>query len=307
VDASLAELAARQHGVVTLEQLRGLGLSTRGIHHRVAAGRLHRLHRAVYAVGHDDVSVDGRRIAAVLACGPRAVLSYRSAAAAWGLRPSARARWDVTTPRHGRRGLPGIELHEARSLSDDDVTTLRRIPITSVHRTLVDLAAVLPPDPLERAVHQAEVAGLLDVDAVHAVLARTTGRRGTGRLRAILAQPSPGPTRSALEERFLRLCRGGGLPIPRLNAHVDIAGGTLVEVDALWPAQRVVVELDGAAAHHTRRAFHADRGRDAALAAEGYVVVRLTWHRVTRERRHVCEQLRRVLAIRGDGGVAARR
>lgn len=296
-DAALAALAARQHGVMTLAQLGALGLGARGVHHRLARGRLHRLHRGVYAVGHDALSIDGRRMAAVLACGEGALLSHRSAAAAWGLRPTARARWDVTTTRRGRRSPPGIDLHASAPMHPDDAATLRGVAITSVARTIVDLAAVLGPDPLGRAVHQAEVLGLLDVAAVRAVLARLPRRRGSGALVAILSAPSPGPTRSTLEERFLALCRRGGLPAPRCNAHVPTATA-LVEVDALWPAERVVVELDGAAVHRTRRAFHADRRRDAALAAEGYVVVRLTWERVTREQRTVVEELRRVLAVR---------
>jgi very-short-patch-repair endonuclease len=298
VDDVLAALAARQYGVVSSAQLRALGLGTRAVHHRAATGRLHRVHRGVYAVGHASLSLDARRMAAVLACGPVALLSHRSAAAAWGLRATSHARWDIATPRRGRRSLPGIELHEARGLAREDATTLRGIPITSVPRTLVDLAAVLPPGALERAVHEAEVLRLLDVTAVEAVLARSPGRRGTGRLRALVAKPSPGPTRSALEERFLGLCRRARLPAARLNAHVATAEA-LIEVDVLWPRHRVIVELDGAAAHHTRRAFHDDRRRDAALAAEGYVVVRLTWQRVTRERGAVVDELRRLLVLRG--------
>jgi very-short-patch-repair endonuclease len=235
---------------------------------------------------------------AVLACGENALLSHRSAAAAWGLRATSRTRWDVTTPARGRRSPPGVDLHTVRDLPPEDATTLRGIPITSVPRTLVDLAAVLPAAALERTVHEAEVLRLLDVVAVEAVLARSRGRRGTGRLRALLAQPSPGPTRGALEERFLGVVRGARLPMPRLNAHVATADA-LVEVDVLWPRQRVIIELDGAAVHQTRRAFHADRRRDAALAAEGYVVVRLTWQRVTHERRGVVDELRRLLELRG--------
>jgi very-short-patch-repair endonuclease len=298
VDMALAALAARQHGVVSSAQLLTLGLDTRAVHHRAATGRLHRIHRGVYAVGHESLSFDARRMAAVLACGDEALLSHRSAAAAWGLRETSRARWDITTPRRGRRSLPGMDLHTARSLAPDDATVLRGIPITSVPRTLVDLAAVLSADALERVVHQAEVLRLLDVAAVGAVLARSAGRRGTGRLRVLLAQPSPGPTRSALEERFLGVIRAARLPTPRLNAHVATAE-SLVEVDVLWPRHRVIVELDGAAAHQTRGAFQADRRRDAALAAEGYVVVRLTWQRVTRERGDVVRQLRRLLDLRG--------
>jgi very-short-patch-repair endonuclease len=301
LDRALADLAARQYGVVSLEQLRALGLGPRGAQHRVTSGRLHRLHRGVYAVGHDAVATDGRRIAAVLACGPGAVLSHRSAAAAWGLRPTSRARLEVTTSARSRSGPIAIELHRVRRLHADDVDVLGRIPITSVGRTLVDLAAVLPVHALERAVHQAEVLRLLDAEQLAAALARSPTARGTRTLRALLAEPSPGTTRSALEERFLALCRNSAVPRPRLNLHVPTDHG-LVEVDACWPAARLVVELDGAAAHRTRRAFHADRRRDAALAAQGYVVVRLTWERVTREPDAVRHELTRILALRSPSG-----
>jgi hypothetical protein len=300
-ERALAALAARQHGVVSAAQLHALGLGPRGVTHRVAAGRLHRLHRGVYAVGHTALGAGGRRMAAVLACGPGAALSHRSAGAAWGLRPTARARIEVSTPRRARRERPGIEVHRVRNLPAEDVTEVDGVPVTTVARTLVDLAGVLPADALARAVHEAEVLRLLDVAAVEAVLARSGGRRGTGRLRALLAAPATGPVRSVLEERFLALCRGGGLPAPRTNVWLPVDSG-LVEVDAFFPHARVVVELDGAAAHRTRRAFDADRRRDSALAARGLLVIRLTWTRVTREREAVVGELRRILALRSAGG-----
>jgi Protein of unknown function (DUF559)/Transcriptional regulator, AbiEi antitoxin len=292
--ASVAALAARQHGVVSLAQLEALGLGARGAQHRASRGHLHRIHRGVYAVGHPLLTADGVRMAAVLACGPGAVCSHRSAAAAWGLRPTSRTRVEVTTTRRGRTSRPGIELRHVAHLSGDDVARLRSIPVTSVARTLVDLAAVLPSDALERAVHQADVLRLLDV---RAVLRVAQGRPGADAVRAVLADPSAGDTRSALEERFLALCRRAGVPLPRLNAHVALAD-RLVEVDALWPSERLVVELDGAAVHQTARAFHQDRRRDAALTARGYAVVRLTWPRVVRERETVVEELRRLLTLR---------
>jgi very-short-patch-repair endonuclease len=169
--------------------------------------------------------------------------------------------------------------------------------VTTVARTLVDLAGVLPGHALERAVHEAEVLRLLDVGAVHAAMARAPTSRGVGALRAILATASPGDTRSELERRFLALCRDAALPAPRLNAHVAL-DDRLVEVDALWQRQRLVVELDGVAAHLTTRGFHEDRRRDAALAARGYQVVRLTWERVARDADAVAGELLRVLQLR---------
>ena len=282
---------------MSLAQLRALGLSPRGATHRAARGSLHRLHAGVFAVGHADLTPEGRRLAAVLRCGPSAVLSYRSAAAAWGFRHSARKLIEVTTPRRSRTAPAGVQLHVTRSMPREDVTHLRNVPITTVARTLIDLASVLSPSALARAVHEAEFLRLLDVAAVEDALARANGRRGTGALRAVLSQPSPGPTRSVLEDRFLALV-SGRLPAPQLNVPVQVVGER-IEVDAAWHGPRVAVELDGAAAHRTRRAFHRDRARDLALAAQGWVVVRLTWQQVTGEPEWVLRELSQLLAVRG--------
>jgi putative AbiEi antitoxin of type IV toxin-antitoxin system/uncharacterized protein DUF559 len=293
LDERIAALAARQHGVVSLAQLGALGLSPRAASYRVEAGRLHRLHRGVFAVGHPGVGAHGLRLAAVLACGPDAVLSHTTAAAVWGMRPTARALIDVTTTASGGRTAPrGVGLHRTRRLHEDDVARVGVLPLTAVPRTLVDLAGVLSPHRLERALHEAEVLRLLDVHAVHAAAARVPTRRGLATLRALLKSTSPGHTRSELESRFLALCRSAGL-VPRLN--VRLFGH---EVDALFPAERVVVELDGQASHHTHRAFHRDRRRDAALAAQGHLTVRLTWDRVTGEPHAVARELARILAAR---------
>ena len=298
----MAELATRQGGAVSLEQLRALGMSTRATHRRVATGRLHRVHLGVFAVGHLALTPDGRRWADVLACGPRAVLSHRSAAVLWGLIGDERGRDVIVRGRPGGRATPrGVRLHRPRRLDDDEIAEIRGLAVTTVPRTLVDLAAVLRPDRLGRAVHEAEFLGLLDVAVVLEAIERAPGRRGTRRLRAALATPSPGRTRSTLERRFVTVCRRALLPAPRLNVHVDV-GDRLVEVDALWPEARVVAELDGAAAHRTRRAFEEDRRRDAELTAAGYLVVRFTWRRVKDEPDAVAAQLRRILNFRGGPG-----
>jgi very-short-patch-repair endonuclease len=297
LDGAVAELAARQHGVVALAQLGALGLGPRGVRHRAAAGRLHRLHRGVYAVGHAHVSVQGRRLAAVFACGTNAVVSHRTAADLWGIRGSDSRLIDVTvSPRTGRRAPAGVRLHRVRRLSPDDVTRHEEIPVTTVARTLVDLADALPADALAKAVNETEVRRLLDVTAVEEAIARANGRRGAANLH-LLTDSVLQPTRSPLEERFLSLLREWGLPEPRVNAPVTV-GGRNFEVDALWPRERLIVELDGAAFHHTRRAFHADRERDLALATQGYLVVRLTWRALSREPDRVARQLRELLTIR---------
>jgi very-short-patch-repair endonuclease/predicted transcriptional regulator of viral defense system len=292
-----AELAAAQHGVGSLEQLMALGMSDRGIQRRAREGALHRRYRGVYAIGRAELSVDGERLAAVLASGSGAALARRSAASFWEIRRSSAALIEVITPRRGRRPQTGIRLLTPRALPASDVTTCRGIPVTTVSRTLVDLAGVLDRHALERAVNEAEILRLLDVADVLRVMERAGAVRGAGRLRAALSSPETTLTRSELEKRFVAVCRRAGLPPPQTNRCISV-GTALLEVDAVWPAERLVVELDGAAVHHTRRAFHEDRRRDAALVAAGYVVVRLTWQRVTRESDGVIRELQAILAHR---------
>src|SRR4051794_23308870 len=245
-DAVLARLAARQHGVVGLRQLRHHGFTASGVRSRVARGRLHRVHRGVYAVGHPLLSTEGRWMAAVLACGPGALLSHGSAASLWGLRRSARARIDVIST--GQRGAKraAIDAHSGATLHPAEATVHDGIPCTTVARTLVDLADVLDRRGLERACEQAEMLRLFDADALADVLSRAGGRRGAARLSAIVAELRPGATltRSELEERFLALCRSAGVTQPLVNVRVEVDGGTL-EVDFLWRDERLVVETDG--------------------------------------------------------------
>jgi very-short-patch-repair endonuclease len=293
-DRRVAQLASDQHGVVTKAQLRGFGLADRAIEARAAAGRLHRIHRGVYAVGHPLLTTEGRWMAAVLACGRGAVLSHRSAAALWDLRRSERARIDVTSPTNAGRTRQGVDAHRARTLPPDERALVRGIPCTSVARTLVDLAEVVNVRALERACNQAEVLWLLETRALEATLARAHGRHGAALLGRILAAGSRAetPTRSELERRFLALCHAARLPRPQVNLWIADAA---VEVDFAWAAQRLVAETDGRAYHATRRAFEEDRRRDQRLALAGYRVVRFTWDQVTREPRDVAETLRRLL------------
>lgn len=288
----MAELARRQHGIVTSAQLGALGLGARAAQKRAEAGRLHRLHPGVYAVGHTSLTMDGRRLAAVLAAGPHAALSHRSAAVVWDLRRGPETRIELSTSDRGRTAPRGTTLHRVRGPLDCVVRDA--IPVTTVARTLLDLADVVSPQALTRAVHEAERLRLVDMREMEAMLAEAKGRR-TRRLAAALATRDPGPTRSRLEEVFADLVARSDLPAPRRNVHVDV-GERLVEVDVLWPERRVAVELDGAESHRTRRAFEADRARDAALLAAGYRVLRLTWRRVTREPDEVRHELRRILA-----------
>jgi hypothetical protein len=300
LDRAIAEVAARQQGVIRLDQLEDLGLGERGARHRVAAGRLHRVHPAVFAVGHPALSADARRLAAVLASGDRAALARRSASVAWAMLGGDGRRFDVVAPGRsgGRVGCPKtIDLRRTRRLAPEDVTELRGIPITTVGRTLLDLAGCVAPRVLQRAVHEAEVARILDVDAVMATIERNPGRRGTGALRAALGVSAPDPANSAIAAAFLALCVDHGLPAPRLGVHVD-GGDRLYEVDALFASERLIVELDGRQVHGTARNFQTDRRRDSVLAARDYQTLRYTWQRLHEEPESVVGELRRVLAIR---------
>lgn len=217
-DREIAELAARQHGVVGRGQLVQLGFTGEAIEGRIRTGRLHRLHAGAYAVGHRMVGRKGRWLAAVLASGPTAVLSHFSAAVLWGIQSNSRSRTDVTVP-HRSRSSASIARH-VTALPADERTIVDGIAVTTVPRTIFDLAATSSANRIENTIRQAEYRQLRDrlslVDMVH----RYPRRRGVQRLRTALARIEElpaGRTRSPLEERFLPFLRRYGLPQPRLN------------------------------------------------------------------------------------------
>jgi very-short-patch-repair endonuclease len=274
----VAELARRQHGVVADRQLRALGLGRGAIQHQLGLGRLHRLHRGVYAVGHTRLTVRGRWMAAVLACGDEALLSHLSAGALWDAMPIRGSRIHVTAVR-GLRARRGIVLHQVRRLHPDDVTVLDGIPVTSLARTFLDLAEVLPPPQLARVWDEAERRGLLDVRAIQRICGRSRGRHGLGPLTALsTAHREVPPTKSELEALFFDFCRSQRLPLPQCN--VLVAG---LEVDFYWPDKKLVVELDGWEFHRTRGAFERDRERDTILDAARLRHLRITHRRLTRD------------------------
>jgi very-short-patch-repair endonuclease len=272
---ALAELAARQWGVVSLAQVRALGISAGAVEHRLLTGRLHRVHRGVYAVGHAHLGPEARRLAAVLASGPGAVLSHRSAAAHWKLLPELTGPVEVTAPA-SRHGVAGIRLHRARSLDARDTTRHETIPITTVPRTLLDLASTADAQDLEQAIAQAQRLRRCSDRALAGAIARANGHRGTRTLRETATQGAAF-TRSRFERRFLALLRRHHLPAPKVNHPLAAPDHRRLEVDFHWPAHGLVVETDGWESHGTRHAFEQDRRRDAALTAAGYRVVRFTW------------------------------
>jgi very-short-patch-repair endonuclease len=291
VDVAIARLAARQHGVVARAQLVDLGVGGRAIDHRLERGRLHRVHRGVFAVGHTVLSRHGWFMAAVLAAGPNAVLSHRSAAVLWGIRDGSPASVEVTVPRN-RRTRRGVTIHRA-VLMADEVTTERGIPVTTAARTLLDLAEHLTPQRLERAIHEAEYRRLTSPLSLDALLARHQGRRGTTALKKIVESGGLGAavTRSEMEADFLAVLDAHRLPRPHTNQHIEGR-----EVDALWPEQRLIVELDGRQAHGTARAFEHDRARDRHLQTEGYRIVRVTYRQLHEQQTTIARQIEALLS-----------
>jgi Protein of unknown function (DUF559) len=282
IDGRIALLAEAQHGVVSRAQLLTAGLGAGGVDFRLRAGRLHRLHRGVYAVGHRRVSREGRWVAAVLAYGDGAALSHTTAAALWGLRPTSAARLHVTVPTNaGVRQREGIAVHRARALPPGEVTRHEEIQVrvTSPARTLLDVAGMLRPGPLERAVEQSLVLRLFDLGALHRALDAHPTRVGAARLAAIVARVADEPalTRSEAEALFLDLCDTYAIERPAVNSRVED-----LTVDFVWRAQCVVVEIDGHRYHGTRAAFERDRARDARLTVAGYRVARFTYRRLVR-------------------------
>jgi very-short-patch-repair endonuclease/predicted transcriptional regulator of viral defense system len=300
-DVRVAELATEQWGVLSTRELRACGLSLNAIAVRVRNGRLHPLHRGVYATGHASVPLEGRFLAAVKACGPTAVLSHFSAAALYGL-----VRWDgrypevtTTTARSHR----GIRTHRSSMLEVQDVVSHRGIPITTPARTLVDLAATFGYKPLRRSVREAQ-RSLVSIKAILETLDRLGPRRGTANLTKILAT-GPAPTRSELEDTVLDLLLNAGFQHPDVNVPLTIDNRAVVP-DFRWPAQRLVIEADGAAWHDNRLAREDDAERQALLEAHGERVIRVTWAQAITRRGETVERIRAAGAPTGSSAPVAR-
>ena len=256
---------------MTRAALLGAGLTSRKIQYRIATGRLHPVHRGVYALGHPRLAPLARELAAVLACGPGTLLSHRTAAALRCLLPERSGPVHVTRAGTHRAGPDGITVHQVRKVPP--ATLHRGLPVTSTVQTLLDLAATEPPQILEQALNEAHARRLATPADVLAAL--EPGRRGAATLRAML-EDGPALTRSEAERRLLSLVARAGLPRPLTNVRVG-----RFEVDAFWPAAGLIVEVDGYAYHSSRTAFERDRLRDAELQAAGHRVVRVTWRGLT--------------------------
>jgi hypothetical protein len=270
-DARLACLAEEQHAVATGAHLRALGLSNEQIEYRLRVGRLHRVHQGVYAIGHPDITLHGRFLAAALAVGADGVLSHRSAAVLWGFAPTTWAQdgtIDVAVPRRPRQ-REGLRIHSLTALDRGAWTMRHRIPVTTPNKTLLDLAKRREPDrTLKRLLGQAQVERRVSIPQLRAEAARTGGP-GATRILSI-TEKGARPTRSGLEDRMFDLCDDLTMPRPKSNGRVEG-----VEVDFHFEQQRVIVETDGGRYHRSEEQREADRAKQARLEAAGYRVLRI--------------------------------
>lgn len=278
VDARVAAVAAAQFGPISLDQLRACGLSGRAVRARAARGRLHRLHRSVYTIGHTHLGQRGVWAGALLACGPGSALSWLSAAAARQLRPDRRAVIDVSVARrHGRRHRL-ILCHSAVALRPRDVTVVDGLPMTAIARTLLDCAAVLRPQALVRVCQEAEHRRVFDLAEIEDLLTHVPGHRGAARLRAAVetAAGASGLTEGPPEDVLLEAFRASRLPEPECNASIQRSDGSWARADFLWRKQRLIVEADPRSTHNRVDAYRGDRRRDRALLRTGFVTLRFS-------------------------------
>lgn len=276
-DRIISAIAARQHGVVATRQLLGRGIPRGALTTRVQAGRLFPVHTGVYAVGHPSLSRDGAWMGAVLAAGPEGLLSHRAALNAWELSEIRAKLIDVTLPGIGSRRRPGLFVHRTRWLDPADRTSIRGIPVTSVERTLVDVSGLVSPGLLREAFNEAGRRGILDPVELVRNIEQRRGKRGIGDIRRLAAgqYPEAFRTRSELEVDFLAFCAEYGIPQPLVNHKVHG-----FEVDAYWPDEGLVVELDSWRFHSDRDSFERDRERIAELSMHGIEVLPLTHRRL---------------------------
>jgi very-short-patch-repair endonuclease len=287
VDKAIAALARRHGGHVARRQLRDVGLGSDAIAYRVKVGRLIAVHAGVYAVGHLPTSPIDRAAGALLACGPGAVLSHGSAASLWGIRKTWSAPFDVTVP--SDRPRRGIHIHRSRALTRRDIRIQLGLHVTSPARTLLDVARTLSDKGLTRAVNDLRLSNHLRLPDLAELLKRLPKHPGAKRLQPFIKDPT-GPTRSELEDAFVKFTRRYGLPTPQMNTTVNG-----YEVDALFPEHGVIVELDGYGFHSDRESFEGDRERDAKMLAAGLPTVRVTWERIDARPGPEADRLRAIL------------
>jgi very-short-patch-repair endonuclease len=296
--AEIRALAGRQHGVFSRAQVVGLGLSVGQLDHWLRTARIESVHRGVYAWSRQLLSFEGRCMAAVLAVGGDAVVSHRSAAALWRIRSERGGPVHVTTSRK-IQSREGITVHTL-PLEQDERMVIHGVPLTSPARTLFDMAAILKPQALTRAIREADFLRLSGGPPLAALSDRYPGRTGAPAVRVAFDRGPGPPTRSELEELFVTLVESERLPRPEVNAVFHL-GDRQIEPDCLWRAERLIAELDSHQAHGTRHSFEDDRERDRLLQTAGWRVVRITWRQLRDEPAAIAADLRRLLAAGPPG------
>jgi very-short-patch-repair endonuclease len=295
-DRRIGEIVRLQRGLVSRSQLAAAGIQPGAIEWRLEKGRLYPVHRGVYSFGFSKLAPLGRETAALLAVGGDAVLSHHSAASVWGLCPDRgdEEPVDVLTGARQVRRRSGVITHRTNRLEPREVSVCQGLSVTSPARTLRDIAGTVSMRELERAVDEALVRRIVRLQQLRDAVAQDKGRVGGPLLAALLEhRGKPTITRSQAEERMLELIRAADFPPHETNARVNG-----YEVDFLWRPQRVIVEIDGYVYHSTRSAFERDRAKDAALAAAGFLVVRITWLQMERQPYVVVARLAQALARR---------
>jgi hypothetical protein len=287
----IAALAEGQSGNVALYQLEALGMKPRAAQQRAARGHWRRMHTGVYFIGHGPITQRSRWHAAVLACGPKACLSHRSAAALHGLRADNRVKTDVSLPSKSVHQKRGIHAHAAASLTGEDITEIDGIPCTTLERTLIDLAEVVDRRSVVLAIDQTEHLQVFDRWKLEKALRRAKGRRGAAIVRSILDEYHGPTNRAPFVAAFLELCDDIGLHHPAPEALIDLEDGP-IHVDFLWREERIVIELDSRAFHDSTKGFDTDRDRDQRLLLAGYIPVRLTWRQLTAQAERSGRRLR---------------
>jgi hypothetical protein len=300
-DQIISDLATPQHGVVTLAELRGAGLSDHQIHRRVRSNRLERIFPRVFVVGGSLRSWEQRCHAACLSIGPDAVVSHRAAARLQGVHLTGDIPVELTVPRRSMPRRRPIELHRSLDLDGTHVEWIRGIPVTRVHRLLVDLGAVLPDALVSSALEQLIASRRLTASSARAFLDHLArrGRDGVGTLRRVLDERALGDqvSDSGLEERAAKLCRDAGIELPLFQFWVEL-GGSWRRLDFCYPDRKIAIEIDGYEAHSSRSAFEDDRVRGNDLEVEGWLVLHFTWHQIVHRPAYVAAVIRRALASR---------
>jgi very-short-patch-repair endonuclease len=292
VERAIAVIAARQKGLITWRQLLAAGVSERSVKRRLRDGRLHRVFRGVYLVGHAVMPPLARELAAILAYEPYAVLSHRAGIGLWHFLPQPAEIPEVTVTGRNPGRQPGIRVHRARSLDPRDVTRIHDIPVTSPARTLLDFAEQADDRELERAWSEAQARNLISPKQISALLDRSPGRRGVPRLNDLLNRAQgPQLSRSDLEDLFLALIRQAHLPEPDMN--VLVLGR--YRVDFLWREHRLIAEADGGGWHASKQRRDSDNRRDSDLRAAGWKVERFTDHELSYEPHAAVARLTRAL------------